>query len=160
MIKLFSIGVYGFTEDEFFNSLINANIDTFCDIRRRRGVRGAKYAFANSNRLQEKLEKLGIRYCYFKGLAPSNEIREKQIKMDKLLKVQKRLRDELHKEFVDAYKQEILNAFDADEFFKSLGSDSKNIVLFCVERKPEACHRSIVTDFLSNKIKDIQVIHL
>ena len=59
-MEFFTIGVYNSTETEYFNKLIENNIDTFCDIRQRRGVRGAKYSFVNSNRLQEKLNELDI----------------------------------------------------------------------------------------------------
>ena len=46
-----TIGVYGFDESSFFQTLQNAGVDTFCDLRARRGVRGAAYAFANGERL-------------------------------------------------------------------------------------------------------------
>lgn len=61
-MKIYTIGVYGSTEQEFFNKLIENRIDTFCDIRQRRGVRGSEYAFVNSNRLQNKLAELDIKY--------------------------------------------------------------------------------------------------
>ena len=61
-MEFFTIGVYNSTEDLFFNKLIDNNIDTFCDIRLRRGVRGAKYSFVNSTKLQEKLFRLGLKY--------------------------------------------------------------------------------------------------
>ena len=35
-----TIGVYGFTEVDFFHALRQAGVDTFVDIRGRRGVRG------------------------------------------------------------------------------------------------------------------------
>ncbi|MFN2179799.1 MAG: hypothetical protein ACK2UV_09955, partial [Candidatus Promineifilaceae bacterium] len=54
-----TIGVYGFDETTFFQALKDAGVDTFCDIRRRRGVRGSRYAFANSKRLQKRLAELG-----------------------------------------------------------------------------------------------------
>jgi hypothetical protein len=56
MERLFTIGAYGFDADHFFDTLQQANVDLFLDIRRRRGVRGSEYAFANANRLQEELE--------------------------------------------------------------------------------------------------------
>ena len=54
-MEFFTIGVYNSTEKEFFEKLTQNNIDTFCDIRQRRGVRGSKYSFVNSNRLQQRL---------------------------------------------------------------------------------------------------------
>ena len=67
-IKIVTIGVYGFDEAGFFEALRKAEVDTFCDIRSRRGVRGATYAFANSMRLQARLASLGIRYIRCKLL--------------------------------------------------------------------------------------------
>ena len=51
-LKLVTIGVYGFDEASFFAALQTAGVDTLCDMRQRRGVRGADYAFVNSKRLQ------------------------------------------------------------------------------------------------------------
>jgi len=63
-MEFFTIGVYNSTEKEFFEKLLKNKVDTFCDIRQRRGVRGAKYSFVNSNRLQERLSELDIKYGY------------------------------------------------------------------------------------------------
>ena len=65
-LKVVTIGVYGFDEEHFFQALTDARVDTFCDIRQRRNVRGAQYAFANSKRLQRRLGELGIRYVMSK----------------------------------------------------------------------------------------------
>ena len=48
-MKIYTIGVYGSSEEEFFGKLTESKIDLFCDIRQRRGVRGRQYAFVNSN---------------------------------------------------------------------------------------------------------------
>ena len=37
--KIYTIGVYGWTEEDFFNKLQEKNIDLFVDIRFRRGMR-------------------------------------------------------------------------------------------------------------------------
>ncbi|HEX9735328.1 MAG TPA: DUF488 family protein [Thermoanaerobaculia bacterium] len=71
-IRIVTIGVYGFDEEGFFLALTNAGVDTFCDVRRRRGLRGSTYAFANSRRLQDRLATVGIRYVHVKELAPSH----------------------------------------------------------------------------------------
>ncbi len=47
--RIVTLGVYGRSEAEFFATLQHAQVDLFCDIRRRRGVRGRDYAFANSS---------------------------------------------------------------------------------------------------------------
>ena len=148
-MKFFTIGVYGSTEDEYFKKLIDNNIDAFCDIRQRRGVRGAKYAFVNSNRLQQRLIEMDIKYAHFIGLAPTKEIRELQKEADAKEGISKRDRSKLGSVFTAAYKYEILNNFDFDAFLAKLDDvAASNVVLFCVEEKPAACHRSIVSDKL------------
>ena len=84
--KIVTIGVYGFDEDSFFDALHKARVDTFCDIRSRRGVRGSIYAFANSLRLQARLADLGIRYLHRKDLAPTQAVRDRQAAADKATK--------------------------------------------------------------------------
>ncbi len=148
-MEFFTIGVYNSTEQEYFDKLTENNIDTFCDIRQRRGVRGAKYSFVNSNQLQAKLNELDIKYGHILELAPTTEIRDLQKESDVQLGQQKRDRNKLGQVFTIAYKNKILAKFDFDSFINRLeGIGASRIVLFCVEEKPEACHRSIVTDKL------------
>lgn len=158
-MEFFTIGVYKSTEKEYFQKLIDNNIDTFCDIRQRRGVRGSEYAFVNSNRLQAKLNELNIKYGHIIDLAPTSEIRELQKEADNKLGELKRDRNKLGNIFTLAYKDRILNKFDFDSFIDKLDEvGASKVVLFCVEEKPEACHRSIVTDKLEKlgyKIKHL-----
>ncbi len=148
-IKIVTIGVYGFDEDSFFNALCKAEVDTFCDIRSRRGVRGATYAFANSKRLQARLAELDIRYIHRKDLGPTKVVREKQAAADKATKTAKRKRTELGEAFIKAYHTECLTAFDPQSLIEELESDAQIVALFCVETAPEACHRSLVADKLA-----------
>jgi uncharacterized protein (DUF488 family) len=148
-MKFFTIGVYNSTEQEYFKKLTDNNIDTFCDIRQRRGVRGSQYAFVNSNRLQTRLNELDIKYGHIIDLAPTTEIRELQKEVDNQQGESKRERNKLGQVFTLAYKDRILNKFDFASFIDKLDEVGANkVVLFCVEEKPEACHRSIVTDKL------------
>ena len=148
-MEFYTIGVYNSTEQEYFEKLIENRIDTFCDIRQRRGVRGAKYAFVNSKRLQAKLNELDIKYGHIIDLAPTSEIRNLQKEADAQKGELKRDRNKLGKVFTLAYKDRILNNYDFDSFIDKLDEVGANrVVLFCVEEKPEACHRSIVTDKL------------
>jgi uncharacterized protein (DUF488 family) len=159
-MEFFTIGVYNSTEKEFFDKLIKNNIDIFCDIRRRRGVRGAKYAFVNSNRLQQRLNDLDIKYGYIPDLAPTTEIRELQKEIDEEKGELKRERQELGKIFIIEYKNRILKNFDFDKFFESLDNiEASRVALFCVEEHPEACHRSIVADKLMNNF-NYKITHL
>jgi uncharacterized protein (DUF488 family) len=146
-MEFFTIGVYNSTEHEYFKKLTDNNIDTFCDIRQRRGVRGSQYAFVNSNRLQQKLNDLDIKYGHIFGLAPTGEIRDLQKESDNQKGELKRERNKLGQVFTLAYKDKILSNFDFDSFIDNLDEiGATRVVLFCVEEKPEACHRSLVTE--------------
>ena len=115
-MKSFTIGVYNSTKQEFFGKLSDNKIDTFCDIRQRRGVRGAQYAFVNSQRLQETLKELNINYWHVANLAPQKEIRELQKKADLANKEAKRQRKNLGEAFTSEYKNRVLKDFDFQVF--------------------------------------------
>ena len=104
---IYTIGVYGSSENDFFQKLTDNQVDTFCDIRRRRAVRGSSYAYVNSNRLQDKIGKLSIRYIHETRLAPTIEIMRLQEKSDQVNKIRRRDREEL-----DAAFQESLRGSD------------------------------------------------
>jgi uncharacterized protein (DUF488 family) len=150
-MEFFTIGVYNSTESIFFNKLTENRIDTFCDIRQRRGVRGAKYSFVNSKRLQEKLADIEIKYSHWKEIAPTKEIRELQKEADAQKGELKRDRQELGQVFKIEYNNRILKSFDFDCFLQKLDDvGATRIVLFCVEEKPNACHRYLVAEKLQN----------
>ncbi len=157
--RIVTIGVYGYKEEEFFAALEEAGVDFFCDIRQRRGVRGAAYAFANSQRLQARLAEMDIEYLHRKGLAPPKEIRSVQYAADKSQKVAKRQRDTLSPEFIEAYRRDVLSDFSPAEFLEELPPDTKVVAFFCVERAPEACHRSLVAEKFAQEL-DIEVEHI
>lgn len=150
LIKIFTIGVYGSSEASFFNALIDARIDTFCDIRLRRGMRGNKYYFANKTFLSQKLSKLNINYIHIKNLAPTPSIRLLQQRDDLHNNTLKSERVLLGNTFSSAYTCDILNNFDFNAFLSSLGHNVFNVVFFCVERNPRACHRSLVAHKVAN----------
>ena len=151
-IKIVTIGVYGFDESSFFDALCKAGVDTFCDIRSRRGLRGATYAFANSMRLQARLSELSIRYVYRKDLGPTKTVRDKQAAADKANKTAKRKRTTLGEAFIAAYHTECLAEFEPQGLLDELESDTKVVALFCVETAPEACHRSLVAAKLAKTL--------
>ncbi|MFW6290653.1 MAG: DUF488 domain-containing protein [Mariniphaga sp.] len=148
-MEFFTTGVYNSAEEDFFSKLTENAIDTFADIRQRRGVRGARYSFANSRRLRQKLQDMGIRYEHVPGLAPTPEIRLLQKNSDKQGKTNKSKRMQLSDSFVQAFKNEILPEFDFTGYIQQKQEQGAGrIVFFCVEEFPEACHRSIVGDKL------------
>ena len=151
-VRVLTIGVYGFTEEGFFGALTKAGVDLFCDIRRRRGLRGSTYSFANRRRLQEHLASLGIRYLYMQDLAPSEAVRNVQRNVDNKQDINKRDRAALSAAFVHAYREECMHNFDSHGFLKAVGA-ARVIALFCVEREPGACHRSIVAERLCDDLR-------
>ena len=157
--KIVTIGVYGFDAASFFQTLHDARVDTLCDIRQRRGVRGAAYAFANSQRLQARLAELGISYLHRKDLAPTKSVRNTQAAADKAAKTAKRKRTELGAEFIEAYRTDCLSRFQPQSLLDDLEAEARVVALFCVEREPTACHRALVAAKLAREL-DLEVEHI
>lgn len=157
--KLITIGVYGWDETAFFAALSNAGVDLFVDIRQRRGMRGPKYAFANSTALQNRLAQMGISYMRAKTLAPTLQLRSLQKQIDKQVSVAKQSRAALGADFIRLYQQQILSPATLEDFVERIENQVKIIALFCVERRPEACHRSIVAQELARRYQ-VHVEHL
>jgi uncharacterized protein (DUF488 family) len=147
MRALATIGVYGFTGPAFLQALGHAGVGLLLDVRQRRGVRGPEYAWANSARLQRALAEAGVGYRHLKELAPTTELRRLQYREDDRLGVGKRSRVALAPEYVARYTREILDPFDLAALAAEL-PDGTASALFCVERDPEACHRSLVAERL------------
>lgn len=158
-LVVLTVGAFGHEEESFFRTLVQADVDTFCDIRQRRGVRGPRYAFVNSKRLQHRLAELDIRYVYIKSLAPTQEVRRAQKEADKAAGVRKRQRETLHPAFVAAYQSECLESTTRADILASLPADAKRVALFCVEKFPSACHRSLVADWLAAH-SEVTIRHL
>lgn len=141
--RLVTIGAFGFDEPAFFHALKAASVDVFCDLRRRRGVRGRAYVFVNARRLQARLEAAGIRYLHLLDLAPSDGTRALQRAADRVRGETKRARAALSESFVRAYEAECLAGLDPAGFIERIGPSARVVALFCVEREPGACHRSL-----------------
>jgi uncharacterized protein (DUF488 family) len=134
-----TIGVYGSTLEAFLDALRSAEIPLVLDVRQRRGVRGSAYAWANSKRLQAALAGADIGYEHHPELAPTTELRQLQYAEDARQGVGKRSRAELAPDYVKRYTREILDTVNLGPLVERLPA-----ALFCVERDPEACHRSLV----------------
>jgi uncharacterized protein (DUF488 family) len=153
-----TIGVYGFAAETFLGALREANVRRLLDVRQRRGVRGSEYAWANAGRLQAALAEAGIEYSHHKELAPTTELRQLQYLEDDRLGVGKRSRSELAPEYVERYTREILDLVDLGPIVEEMPADGQ-AALFCVERDPEACHRSLVAQRLAERY-GVAVTHI
>ncbi len=156
--RVATIGVYGFTVDAFLAALREADVRLILDVRQRRGVRGTEYAWANARRLQATLAGAGIDYWHRRDLAPTTELRQLQYREDARLGVGKRSRRELAPEYRARYTQEILDRVDLAPIVEAMPHDART-ALVCVERDPEACHRSLIAARLAREC-GISVLHL
>lgn len=154
---LFTIGVYGKNENEFFSRLKAADISLLVDVRRRRAVRGSHYAFANSKRLQAGLDRNGIGYRHEVELAPTQDLRAIQKEADLIARKGKRQRKELDPQFVAAYRRQ-LELVPLRRFVESVRPHGR-VVLLCVEAESTACHRSILASEVA-RISAVSVTHL
>jgi len=143
MSDIVTIGAYGFDGGAFMERLREAHVRLLVDVRQRRGVRGPDYAWANSLRLQGALAEAGIAYEHHLELAPTTELRQLQYTEDARQGIGKRSRIQLATEYTRRYNAEILDHADLVPLLPGL-PDSGAIALFCVERDPEACHRSLI----------------
>ncbi|MEA2370366.1 MAG: hypothetical protein QOH12_760 [Solirubrobacteraceae bacterium] len=153
-----TVGVYGFSLERFLLGLGAEDVDLVVDVRQRRGVRGSEYAWANSRRLQAALAEAGIDYLHRRDLAPTTELRQLQYREDDRLGVGKRSRVELAPEYRRRYTTEILDRVDLGELLDQLPG-RRVFALLCVERDPEACHRSIVADRLAAE-HGVRITHI
>jgi len=152
-----TIGVYGFDRETFIAALSGAGVELLLDVRQRRGVRGSQYAWANAQRLQEALGEAGIRYTHLKELAPTTEMRQLQYREDERKGEGKRSRSVLAPAYVERYTEEVLGQVDLGPIVKFIGKSQ--VALLCVERDPEACHRSLVAERLQREF-GFEVEHL
>src|SRR4051812_29289927 len=151
-----TIGAYGWTLEWFLAALRDADVGLVVDVRQRRAVRGSEYSWANARRLQASLAAAGVQYAHRKDLAPTTELRQLQYREDDRLGVGKRSRVELAPAYRERYLHEILEAADLDALVAELPRVS---ALFCVERDPEACHRSLVAERLAEQY-GLRIVHL
>lgn len=153
-----TVGVYGFDQAAFLAALAEADVRLLLDVRQRRGVRGPQYAWANSKRLQAALHDAGIGYRHLPQLAPTTELRQLQYEEDARQGVGKRSRVALVSEYRERYSDEILDTADLDAVVALLPAEGV-VALLCVERDPQACHRSIIAERLAEEY-DLRVAHL
>ena len=153
-----TIGVYGWTLDEWLDALRAAEVRHVVDVRQRRGVRGSEYAWANAQRLEAALTGAGVSYEHRKELAPTTELRQLQYHEDDRVGAGKRSRVGLAPEYVERYTREILGQVDLRAIVDALPADGSS-ALMCVERDPEACHRSVVAARLRSEF-GLSVTHL
>ncbi len=144
---LATIGVYGFDLESFLETLSDNDITLVIDVRQRRGVRGARYAWANSRRLQSALAEAGIAYRHEPQLAPTAEIRTALQAEYARRGIGQRSRNELSPGYVERFRAAVLDNADLGAVVEALPSTGR-AALMCLETQPQACHRSLVAERL------------
>jgi uncharacterized protein (DUF488 family) len=157
-MRVVTVGVYGWSLERFLAALDATDVRLLLDVRQRRGVRGHEYAWANAVRLQAALAAAGVGYRHLPELAPTTELRQLQYAEDARQGVGKRSRNELASEYREPYTREILDHVDLGALVETLPREGAS-ALFCVERDPGACHRSIIAERLAAEY-GVVVMHL
>ena len=150
MPRIATIGVYEFDGPSFVRALDDAGVTQVIDVRQRRGVRGAQYAWANARRLQDRLVTAQIGYEHHPELAPDTAMRQLQYREDAKRGVGKRSRERLAPDYVRAYTEEILDLVPLEPLVRRLPVHGM-AALLCVEAAAEACHRSLVAQRLAQR---------
>lgn len=154
-----TIGVYGFSAAAFIDTLRAARVAAVIDIRRRRGMRGATYAFANATALEALVTAHGIGYFADARLAPTHEIRAVQTGTDVRRGIRAAERRALAPAYVAAYRADVLDHYGPDDAAALLARAGGTPALLCVEEYPAACHRSLAAAHLA-ALTGAQVQHL
>ncbi len=157
--KILTIGAYRYDAGTFIGALKAVRVDLFVDVRARRGMRGADYAFANAARLEAALAAAGIPYVHAKELAPSDAIRKRQQAADAAAGVATRARTRLSAAFVSAYRAQVLAQFDSRRFVEAYCGRARRPALFCVEHEPAACHRALLAERIARDL-GVPMVHL
>jgi uncharacterized protein (DUF488 family) len=150
MARIATIGVYEYDPATFIAALDGAGVTKLLDIRQRRGVRGARYAWANAQRLQALLADARIAYEYHPELAPDTELRHLQYGDDDAQGVGKRSRVRLAPEYVRRFTEEILDLVPLEPVARRLPVHGIGALL-CIEATAQACHRSLVAGRLAER---------
>jgi uncharacterized protein (DUF488 family) len=145
-----TIGVYCFDAETFVATLRAADVTLLVDVRQRRGVRGPRFSWANSQRLQALMAANDIAYSHHRELAPTTELRHLQYREDDLAGVGKRSRAVLAPEYVRRYTEELLDATPLEPLLEEV-NEHNQAALLCVECAAAACHRSLITERLSDR---------
>ncbi|HEX3469211.1 MAG TPA: DUF488 family protein [Candidatus Elarobacter sp.] len=149
---MLTIGVYGASAAAFFAALEEAGADILLDVRTRRAVRGAQYAYANAKRLIAALDRRGIAYRHVLELAPGRELLDLQHAVDAREHVAYSKRTALAPQYVRRYVREVLEPFDFAALARELHG-YRAPVLLCVERSAAACHRGLIAPKLARALR-------
>jgi uncharacterized protein (DUF488 family) len=143
--KLFTIGFTKKTAEQFFSRLKQARVRSLLDIRLNNTSQLA--GFAKRPDLEYFLREIGkIDYVHLPQLCPTNEILE-GYKNRRLTWQQ--------------YEERFLALLKQRHVEDTIGGDLLDYgCLLCSEDKPDRCHRSLVGQYLSSRLGNLEIVHL
>lgn len=145
MCFVYTIGYEGLTTDSFIETLKKNAIEQVLDVREIPISR--KPGFSKS-KLTDVLGKVGISYVHIKELGSPKEIREKL----------QETKD--YETFFFKYRNYLGTHFYLIQDAWELVTEKKTCLL-CFEKKPSECHRSVIAEYLSVSMPNIDgVINL
>lgn len=143
-MKLHTLGYEGLTTAQVINILLQAKVDTLIDVRelplsRKKGF--SKTAFSHL------LESYNIRYIHMRSLGCPRPIRHEYRK------------DGDWRIYTARFTQYLLTQEKSMSDLLGLAS-LNSCCLFCFEKDPLTCHRSIVAAYLRQREASVNVVHL
>lgn len=136
---LFTIGYQQRSQEGFLKLLFKSSIAVLIDIRRNPISR--RYGFSKSA-LQEACSKLDIQYEHLPQLGIAKHERSDLNN------------EQSYRKLFEDYKNNVIpNEEDSVEILLAKLSSDKRIALTCFERDPEQCHRSVLADWIMNRIR-------
>lgn len=146
-MEIFTIGFTRTTAEDFFGRLKSNRIERLLDVRLNNKSQLA--GFAKRDDLAYFLRELvGAEYEHEPLLAPTQDI------LDDFKKRKEMPWEEYEERFLGLMRErEIESRLSPDEF-------SRRTVLLCSESTPERCHRRLAAEYLRDRWKDVEIIHL
>ena len=140
---IYTIGYQGLTIDEYLSILTENDVNVLCDLRHSTSSRW-KPDFSKK-RLADRLAQLGIKYIHIPQLGIESA-RRKSVNSEEDLAYSRNTR---------------LNSRGISRNYelKTLHNQHHKIALTCLERDPQQCHRTCVSDYL-NATHGIEIRHL
>lgn len=136
---LFTIGYQQRSQEGFLKLLLKNSIAVLIDVRRNPISR--KYGFSKSA-LQEACSKLDIQYEHLPQFGIAKPERSDLSN------------EQSYRKLFEDYKNNVIpNEEESVEILLAKLSSDKRIALTCFERDPEQCHRSVLADWIMNRIR-------
>lgn len=143
-LKLYTIGFTRKNAEKFFTLLKTNNVKSVLDIRLNNSSQLA--GFSKGDDLPFFLKEIcNARYEHVLDLAPTKEMLDKYKKEGQDW-------DTYEKEFVALLEQRGVENLKREKF--------DGACLLCSEDLPKQCHRRLVAEYLKEKWKEIEIIHL